>query len=314
MAVAAADPRRARRLLKGGGGMMAILVLAAVFILPKILGGGLGGGDRRRSPSSGVGRRRQRGQRRRTVQLRTRTDPVRCHRTTSPMYWIDQLPLLVRRRLCRDADRVLLRLHEHRLRSGVVADRAVLLPARQPGVLRPRLPRDSCRTQFGATGDLASQYIVAHEYGHHVQNLLGINEQMRQAQQSDPQPRQPVLGGARAPGRLFRRRVGARRRATATCSTRRTRWKRRSTPPPRSVTTASSSRRRVGSIRSRGRTASSAQRVQWFQRGFQTGDPAAVHHVQRSALTRHARESSVDPFGGSASVPALVRHASGRSR
>ena len=39
---------------------------------------------------------------------------------------------------------------------------------------------------FGATGDLAAQYIVAHEYGHHVQNLLGINEQMRQAQQNDP--------------------------------------------------------------------------------------------------------------------------------
>ena len=40
--------------------------------------------------------------------------------------------------------------------------------------------------QFGATGDLAAQYIVAHEYGHHVQNVLGINARVRQAQQSDP--------------------------------------------------------------------------------------------------------------------------------
>ena len=40
--------------------------------------------------------------------------------------------------------------------------------------------------RFGATGDLAAQYIVAHEYGHHVQNLLGINGQVRQAQESDP--------------------------------------------------------------------------------------------------------------------------------
>ena len=38
----------------------------------------------------------------------------------------------------------------------------------------------------GKTSDLAEQYIVAHEYGHHIQNVLGTNEQVRQAQQSDP--------------------------------------------------------------------------------------------------------------------------------
>ncbi len=36
--------------------------------------------------------------------------------------------------------------------------------------------------QLGAEGDFSQAYILAHEIGHHVQNLLGINSALRQAQ------------------------------------------------------------------------------------------------------------------------------------
>ncbi len=43
------------------------------------------------------------------------------------------------------------------------------------------------QNQLGIEGDLGVQYIVAHEYGHHVQNVLGTNAQVQQAQQRDPE-------------------------------------------------------------------------------------------------------------------------------
>jgi uncharacterized protein len=42
------------------------------------------------------------------------------------------------------------------------------------------------RGRFGAPGDFAQAYVIAHEYGHHVQNLLGINGEVQRMSQEDP--------------------------------------------------------------------------------------------------------------------------------
>lgn len=48
------------------------------------------------------------------------------------------------------------------------------------------------KTEFGAPGDFAQAYVIAHEVGHHVQNLLGTMDQVsqRQARSSQAQANQ----------------------------------------------------------------------------------------------------------------------------
>jgi predicted metalloprotease len=43
------------------------------------------------------------------------------------------------------------------------------------------------KQRFGAPGEFAEAYVLAHEMGHHIQKLLGIEGKVRQAEESHPQ-------------------------------------------------------------------------------------------------------------------------------
>ena len=48
---------------------------------------------------------------------------------------------------------------------------------------------DELSRRFGAPGDFAAAYVIAHEIGHHVQNLLGVSGQAQAAQQRSSKTR-----------------------------------------------------------------------------------------------------------------------------
>jgi len=45
---------------------------------------------------------------------------------------------------------------------------------------------DELQQRFGASGDFARAYVLAHELGHHVQHLLGTDARVRQLQERNP--------------------------------------------------------------------------------------------------------------------------------
>jgi predicted metalloprotease len=128
---------------------------------------------------------------------------------------------------------------------------------------------DELKQRFGAPGEFAEAYVLAHEIGHHVQKLLGIEGKVRQAQQQNPQAANQLSVGLELQADCF---AGVWGHST----------QQRNLLDPGDVDSGLKAAAAVGDDRlqrmSRGTVnpesfthGSSAQRTEWFQRGFQNG-------------------------------------------
>ncbi len=128
------------------------------------------------------------------------------------------------------------------------------------------------KTRFGAPGDFAQAYVIAHEVGHHVQNVLGIEGKMRAAQQSNPRARNELSVRLELQADCF---AGIWSHST----------EQRKILDPGDVDEAMNAASAVGDdrIQKQGRGqvnpetwthGSSSQRMTWFKRGYQSGNIA----------------------------------------
>ncbi|HEX8245515.1 MAG TPA: neutral zinc metallopeptidase [Longimicrobium sp.] len=125
-----------------------------------------------------------------------------------------------------------------------------------------------------APGEFARAYVIAHEVGHHVQNLLGISGQVEQAQQS---------ASSRAEANSYSVRLELQADCFAGLWANQARQRREIEINQTDVETALNAASAIGDDKlqeeAQGRVVpesfthgSSAQRVEWFSRGLQSGD------------------------------------------
>jgi hypothetical protein len=140
------------------------------------------------------------------------------------------------------------------------------------------------KERFHAPGEFAQAYVIAHEVGHHVQNLLGISEKMRKAQQGASTARINALSvrielQADCFAGVWGNRADAAKHIIA----------------PGEIAQALNAASAIGDDRLQQQTqgrivpesfthGSSEQRVRWFKRGMDSGDLRQCDTFKAAAL------------------------------
>ena len=139
--------------------------------------------------------------------------------------------------------------------------------------------------RFGAPGDFAQAYVLAHELGHHVQTLLGIESQVRRLQQARPDQQNPLSVRMELQADCFAGVWGYHASQPGRASQGRVELEGGDLEEGLNAAAAIGDDRlqRMGGGRvapDRFTHGSSAQRVEWFRRGFQSGDVRACETFQ----------------------------------
>jgi predicted metalloprotease len=143
---------------------------------------------------------------------------------------------------------------------------------------------DDLQQRFGAPGDFAQAYVIAHEVGHHVQTLLGVSAQVQQA-------------GAKLDD-AGRNRLSVRQELQADCFAGvwgHTANRERQVLEPGDLEEALVAATAIGDDRlqkeAQGRVVPdsfthgrSEQRERWFRRGFDSGDPGVCDTFSAKTL------------------------------
>jgi len=140
---------------------------------------------------------------------------------------------------------------------------------------------DELRDRFGAPGEFAQAYVLAHELGHHVQHLEGIDTQMQRLQRQHPDQANQLSVKLELQADCY---AGVWGHST----------QQRQLLDPGDVQAGLQAAASVGDDRLQKMTTghvspesfthgTSAQRESWFKRGFDSGDPKACDTFSSNA-------------------------------